>query len=77
MHSLEFCLLALAERIRCDTGNEKLADALLSLASASHEYVPEREEAEERLSKSKLAKDLHRWFDKQQKSRLKRSQGDN
>jgi hypothetical protein len=71
MHSLEFCLLALSERIRHETGNERLAAMVGQLASESHQYVPEREEYEERLSKSKLAKDLHRWFDKQQESKLK------
>jgi hypothetical protein len=71
MHSLEFCLLALAERIRSDTGNRELADATLSLANASHGYIPEREEDEERLASSKLAMDLHGWFDKQQGSRNK------
>jgi hypothetical protein len=72
MHTLEFCLFALSERIRHETGNEKLADTASQLAGESHQYVPEREEYEERLSKSKLAKDLHRWFDGQQKSKLKR-----
>jgi hypothetical protein len=71
MHSLEFCLLALAERIRSDTGNQELADATLSLASAAHGYIPECEENEERLATSKLARDLHVWFDKQQGSRNK------
>jgi len=41
MHTLEFCLLALSERIRHETGNEKLADTASQLAGESHQYVPE------------------------------------
>ena len=59
-----------AQRIR-ESGNEKLADEVAYLCGASGGYVPEREEYEDQLSKSKLAKDLHRWFDRQQKSKLK------
>jgi hypothetical protein len=33
-------LLILSERIRHDTGNEKLADEARNLAGASHDYVP-------------------------------------
>jgi hypothetical protein len=46
MHTLEFCLLAMSERIRHEAGNDKLADMVCALASDSHQYVPEREEYE-------------------------------
>ena len=44
MHRLEYLLLRLSERIRHEAGNNDLADAALTLATASHSYVPEGEE---------------------------------
>ena len=40
MHSLEYLLLVLSERIRRETGNDDLADAAKDLASTSHDYDP-------------------------------------
>jgi hypothetical protein len=40
MHSLEHLLMILSLRIRHETGNNDLAEAALTLASASHEYEP-------------------------------------
>jgi hypothetical protein len=40
MHTLEHLLLTLSQRIRRETGNNDLADAALTLASASHGYEP-------------------------------------
>ncbi len=48
MHSLEWLILTAAERVR-EMGNQRLADDLVSIASASHEYEP-TPGAEERLS---------------------------
>ena len=49
MHCLENMLLILSKRIRAgELSNQQLADDLETLASASHDYVPER--APERLS---------------------------
>lgn len=48
MHSLEWLILAAAERVR-ETGNQSIADDLVTLASASHDYAP-NPGAEERLS---------------------------
>jgi hypothetical protein len=44
MHALEHLLLILSARIRHETGNEELAEAACTLASASHDYIPEGEE---------------------------------
>jgi hypothetical protein len=67
MHTLEFMLFALSHRVRAgEIKRGELADTLLSLASSSHEYVPETENAEKRLATSRLNKNLHRWFDRQQ-----------
>jgi hypothetical protein len=41
MHVLEHLLLILSVRIRHETGNEELADAAETFASASHDYIPE------------------------------------
>ena len=40
MHNLEHLLLILSQRIRHETGNNDLAEATLTLASASHNYEP-------------------------------------
>jgi hypothetical protein len=40
MHTLEHLLLILSQRIRHETGNNDLAEAALTLASASHAYQP-------------------------------------
>ena len=48
MHSLEWLILTAAGRAR-EMGDQRLADDLVSLASASHEYEP-TPGAEERLS---------------------------
>ena len=44
MHALGHLLVILSRRISHETGNEKLANAALGLASASHDYVPDGEE---------------------------------
>jgi hypothetical protein len=44
MHTLEYLLCLLSRRIEVETGSKELAEAALSLASASHDYIPEREE---------------------------------
>jgi len=41
MHTLEYLLCVLSRRIELETGNKELADAALTLASASHAYLPE------------------------------------
>lgn len=43
MHSLEYLLLVLSDRIRRETGSSDLADAAMHLASASHDYEPARQ----------------------------------
>lgn len=40
MHNLEHLLFILSLRIRKETGNHRLADHTLALASASHNYDP-------------------------------------
>jgi hypothetical protein len=60
MHSLEYLLLLLAERIRRETNNSELADAAMTLASASHDFVPE---GEERLGQSEMYREWSRRFD--------------
>jgi hypothetical protein len=46
MHTLEYMLCLLSRRIEVETGNKDLAEATLTLASASHDYIPERESLE-------------------------------
>ncbi len=60
MHSLEYLLLVLSQRIRTETGNDDLADAAVQFASASHDYVPSHEP--EPLAE--MHKDWQRRFDK-------------
>lgn len=40
MHSLECLLVLLSERIEQETGKRELAEAALTLATASHGYAP-------------------------------------
>jgi hypothetical protein len=40
MHSLEHLLIMLSKRIEHETGNQELADAVLTLASESHGWSP-------------------------------------
>jgi hypothetical protein len=60
MHNLEYLLFVLSERIRRETGNDELSAAAEHLASASHEYVPERDP--EPLAD--MCEDWNRRFDK-------------
>ncbi len=41
MHDLEYLLVLLSQRIEAETGNKELAASALSLASSSHDYVPQ------------------------------------
>jgi len=41
MHELEYMLVLLSARIEKETGNKDLANAARSLASDSHNYIPE------------------------------------
>jgi hypothetical protein len=60
MHTLEYLLCVLSRRIEVETGSKELADAALSLASASHAYVPEGEET----GLEAMHADWHRRYDK-------------
>jgi len=48
MHSLEYQLFQLSERIRKETGNDDLAIATMELACESHFYQPPAEKEESR-----------------------------
>ena len=56
VHSLEYAILVLSERIRHETGNDKLADDARMLASASAPYLEPNNHPE-------MAKIVVKWRD--------------
>ncbi len=66
MHSLEYLLALLAERIEKEFSSQKVAEEVRMLASSSHWYVPPEEGEPKELLE--LSKDWAAKYDRQARS---------